>query len=120
VGARVLLVEDNVAVAKVAQRTLESAGYSVRVTHDPEQAIHIWNAEPADVLVTDIEMPGMSGLRLSERLRETTPQLRTLFITGHSTERIDVHGDPERFGVVMKPFRRKGLLVALARLLGRA
>jgi CheY-like chemotaxis protein len=111
--ARVLLVEDNEPVANVARRILESAGYSVRVTLDPNQALNMWLAEPADVLVTDVEMPGMTGIRLSERLREHTPALRTLFITGHSTERIDLNVHPGRSAVVMKPFRRNELLLAL-------
>jgi two-component system, cell cycle sensor histidine kinase and response regulator CckA len=118
-SARVLLVEDNVAVATVATRILESAGYSVRVTLDPTQALKMWAAEPADVLVTDVEMPGMTGIRLSERLREHTPELRTLFITGHSTERIDLSAHAGRSVIVMKPFRRGELLHALAQVLAR-
>jgi CheY-like chemotaxis protein len=115
--ARVLLVEDNPAVAHVAKRILESAGYRVRVSDDPHGALLAWHSDPADVLVTDVEMPGMSGIQLSERLRATTPDLRTLFITGHSTEHIDVQAHPGRVAIVMKPFRRDDLLQALAELL---
>jgi PAS domain S-box-containing protein len=119
-NARILLVEDNVSVAAVTRRTLEAAGYVVRVAHDPNEALTIWNAEPADVLVTDVEMPGMSGARLCERIREVTPELRTLFITGHSSEHIDLQDHGGRSVVVMKPFRRDDLVFAVARLLGRA
>ena len=114
---RVLLVEDNPAVADVATRIIESAGYVVRRTHDPTQALEIWRNDPADILVTDVEMPGLSGIRLSERLRAITPDLRTLFITGHSTEQIDLDAHPGRSAIVMKPFRRQELLTTLAKLL---
>jgi CheY-like chemotaxis protein len=113
----VLLVEDNPAVANVAKLILESAGYAVLVTQDAERALDMWRAAPADVLITDIEMPGMSGMRLAERLREFTPNLRTLFITGHSNEQIEETAG--RSAVVMKPFRRQELLVAVAKLLER-
>jgi CheY-like chemotaxis protein len=118
--ARTLLVEDNIAVAAVTRRTLEAAGYAVRVAHDPNEALNVWKTEPADVLVTDVEMPGMSGVRLCERVRELTADLRTLFITGHSSERIELQDHAGRSAVVMKPFRRDDLLFELARLLGRA
>lgn len=116
-SGRVLLVEDNPAVADVATRILESAGYSVRNSHDPREGLEMWRSEPADVLITDVEMPGMSGIRLRERVRAITSDLRTLFITGHSTEQIDLSADPGRCAVVMKPFRRQELLVTLANLL---
>ena len=118
-SARVLLVEDNQLVASVTKRILEAAGYEVRVTLDPNQALSMWLAEPADVLVTDVEMPGLTGIRLSERLREHTPSLRTLFITGHSSERIDLSAHEGRSSVCMKPFRRSDLLLALADVLQR-
>jgi two-component system cell cycle sensor histidine kinase/response regulator CckA len=117
--ARVLLVEDNPAVAAVAKRILESAGYAVRVREDPREALQVWQAEPADVLVTDVEMPGMSGIQLRERLCQTTPDLRTLFITGHSSEPLDVFAQDKGSAVVMKPFSRNELLAALAQLLGQ-
>ncbi|HKU41963.1 MAG TPA: response regulator, partial [Polyangiales bacterium] len=117
--ASVLLVEDNEAVASVATRILESAGYSVRTTHVPEQALRICQTAPPDVLITDVEMPGMSGVKLSALLREREPELPVLYITGHSTERIEL-GEPDaRTAIVMKPFRRSELLLALAELLGR-
>ena len=102
----------------VAKRILESSGYSVRVSGDPHEALHVWRAEPADVLVTDVDMPGMSGIQLRERLCQTTPDLRTLFITGHSSEPLEVFAQEKSSAVVMKPFSRNELLAALAELLG--
>jgi CheY-like chemotaxis protein len=116
-AARVLLVEDNPAVANVARRVLQAAGHSVRVSGDPHEALRMWREEPADVLVTDVEMPGMSGLQLRQRLCADTPDLRTLFVTGHSTARLDVDAHDGRTAIVLKPFSREELLVELARLL---
>ena len=115
--ARLLLVEDNPAVANVARRILQSAGHQVRVSGDPHEALRMWKEDPADVLVTDVEMPGMSGVQLRERLYADTPELRTLFVTGHSTEHLDIDAHEGRSAIVLKPFSREELLAALARLL---
>jgi CheY-like chemotaxis protein len=116
-SARALLVEDNAAVAQVTTLILESAGYEVTATRDPIAAIALWNDDPRDVLVTDVEMPKMSGIRLSQRLREQSPELRTLFITAHSSEQVDLHLRAGRSAVVTKPFGREELLLTLANLL---
>jgi CheY-like chemotaxis protein len=115
--ARVLLVEDNPMVARVTRLILESNGYSVRLAPGPEPALAMWEQDPADVLVTDVEMPGMSGVRLSERLRPRSPDLRVLFMTGYSTAQFNLHTSPGRSEVLLKPFRGDELVSAVGRLL---
>ena len=115
--ARVLLVEDNSAIRKVVERMIEGAGCSVRVASDPAEALRLWQTAPFDVLVTDVEMPGMSGVKLRERLCETTKELPTLFITGHSSERLDTILREGNCAVILKPFRGNELLTALNKLL---
>ncbi|HTU59522.1 MAG TPA: response regulator, partial [Polyangiales bacterium] len=109
--ASALLVEDNTAVAHVATMILKSAGYEVRVAHEPNQAIALWHARPADVLITDVDMPGMSGVKLSEQLKRHTPGIRTLFITGQSGEQLEA-AQTEHSAILTKPFRRQELLLA--------
>ena len=71
-GQRILLVDDEPAVADIGARLLESLGYAVIVFTDPDEAaVHFLRApEAVDVLVTDLTMPGMTGTLLAERLRE--------------------------------------------------
>ena len=114
--ASALLVEDNAAVSQVATIILRSAGYAVRVAHEPNQAIELWKAMPADVLITDVDMPGMSGVKLCEQLRRHTPGLRTLFITGQAHEQLEAAPD-DRTAILSKPFRRHELLLVLEQLL---
>jgi PAS domain S-box-containing protein len=115
-SASALLVEDNAAVAQVATKILRSAGYEVRVAHDPQRALELWHAMPADVLITDVDMPGMSGVKLSEQLRKHTPGLRTLFITGKTRDQL-IGAFAERCTILSKPFRRQDLLLALEQVL---
>jgi PAS domain S-box-containing protein len=117
-NASVLLVEDNPSVSKVVKTMLEGAGYRVRVANTPNEALAAWKEHPADVLVTDVVMPALSGVALREKLLETTPDLKTLYITGYSPERLDLQPEWGRTAVVLKPFHDDQLLPALAKLVG--
>ena len=111
-GARVLVVEDQDPVRRQACRILEAHGYSVTEAASADDALAHW--EPVDVLVTDVVMPGMSGQQLAEHARDLAPELRIVFMSGH-TDDIVVrdgarHGD---IAFVQKPFTRDSLLRAV-------
>ena len=67
----VLVVEDDDAVRRFVQAVLEPAGYDVRVASGGEEALL---GADADLLITDILMPGMNGRELAERIRERAPE----------------------------------------------
>jgi CheY-like chemotaxis protein len=65
----VLVVEDD-AVSQMAVRTLlERAGHRVRVADDGEQALHVLAQSPVDVVLLDVQMPGMDGMEVAARIR---------------------------------------------------
>ena len=75
---RVLVAEDNLGLAHVLQFNLERSGFDVAVAHDGEEAWKFIQREKFDIVITDQEMPLMTGLELCARLRElpdykTTP-----------------------------------------------
>jgi PAS domain S-box-containing protein len=113
---RAVLVDDDSAVLRVAGRMLEKLGYSVRLAAGAPDALAACREEPVDLLVTDVDMPGMSGLELAKQARDLYPALPVLFITGHSYERIAV-GHSARQAVLGKPFRVSDLQQALDDLL---
>ena len=82
----VLLVEDEDAVRRVAERFLRRAGYEVLVASGGAEAIGIAGTlgRPIDLLFTDVMMPGMNGRELAERLRAAQPALKVLFVSGYS------------------------------------
>jgi two-component system, cell cycle sensor histidine kinase and response regulator CckA len=117
-GASVLVVEDQDPVRRQARRILEDHSYSVREAASADEALEGW--EPVDVLVTDVVMPGMSGQQLAEQARERAPDLRVVFMSGH-TDDVFVrdgarHGD---IAFVQKPFTRDSLLRAVEEALAR-
>lgn len=66
---RVLLVDDSLVTREMERRLLEDAGFAVSVAGDADEALSHLGEEAFDCIVTDIEMPGMDGFQLTERLR---------------------------------------------------
>ena len=120
-GERILVVEDDPVLRELARRVLTGAGYTVGVAKDPEEAIaHLANkAEPLDLLVTDVMMPGMNGRDLASRLRESRPDLPVIFMSGYAGEVSDRHtldGDP----LLGKPFSPASLVSRVRAVLDRS
>ena len=78
----VLVAEDEVLVAWALRAILEEAGYQVTLAHDGVQALALQAQTPADVLLTDLQMPRLDGLTLIRRLRAACPTLPVIVMTG--------------------------------------
>src|SRR5262249_20862844 len=93
----ILLVEDETAVRRMLREALTRAGYRVREAANGAEAIKQWRGEieQIDLLVTDIVMPVMNGLKLAEELRRRRPSLRIIFISGHAEELISRQSMPD-------------------------
>jgi PAS domain S-box-containing protein len=111
-SARVLVVEDQEPVRRQACRILADHGYEVHEAAGAEQALAGW--KPVDVLVTDIVMPGMTGPDLALAAMERNPDLRVVYMSGH-TEDVLVHdrARERNLAFVQKPFTRAALLRAV-------
>src|ERR1700691_5249994 len=74
---RVLVVDDEAQITRVLRTALSSQGYDVRAANDPEEALHLFEEWSPDLIVTDLMMPGMSGVDLCRRVRSTaaTPSI---------------------------------------------
>jgi two-component system alkaline phosphatase synthesis response regulator PhoP len=83
--ARVLVVDDEAEVRSVLARLLDLLGYSADEAASGQQALEMLRRAPYDVLVLDIRMPGMDGVEVMERARQTYPGLPVVFLTGYAT-----------------------------------
>jgi len=85
-GARVLLVEDEESVRRLAHRILERFGYEVVSCSDPLEAQRLLRAGGTrfDLMLTDVVMPGLNGKDLYELARRSHPRLPVLFTSGHA------------------------------------
>lgn len=114
--ARVLVVDDDMGVAKSVARLLGTR-YSVEVQHDPQRALARLLTEPIDLVLSDVVMPGMTGVQLLARLREVRPALARRFIlmTGGVLDPRDAeHLEDAGVPVLPKPMPREVLLDAVA------
>jgi two-component system nitrogen regulation response regulator GlnG len=80
----VWVVDDDQSVRWVLERALRQAGMEARSFERAEHLLEAIEAEQPDVLITDVRMPGMSGLALLERLQDISPGLPIIVITAHS------------------------------------
>jgi two-component system, cell cycle sensor histidine kinase and response regulator CckA len=111
-AARVLVVEDQEPVRRQACRILEAHGYEVSGAGAAEEALEGW--QPVDVLVTDIVMPGMTGQQLAQIAMQRNPDLRVVYMSGHTEDVLVRNGARARnIAFVQKPFTRASLLRAV-------
>jgi two-component system cell cycle sensor histidine kinase/response regulator CckA len=92
-SGRLLLVEDEDSLRKLARLTLENQGYEVLEAPDGEAALHQIEMQPDltfEVLVTDLVMPGMDGRELAERLLTRYPRLAIVFMSGYVPEEVQL------------------------------
>jgi signal transduction histidine kinase/CheY-like chemotaxis protein len=103
----VLLAEDDPLLLPLARDVLKRLGYTVLEARTPADAVAVAQAHAGIIhlLISDVVMPGESGLQLARRLLEVRPNLRVLYISGYSDEAVVRHGllDPGTT-FLQKPF----------------
>jgi signal transduction histidine kinase len=109
-GELILLVDDDAEVRSVALAHLEGAGYAVLTAESGEHALAVLEQRRGDIrmLVSDVSMPGISGVELARRVHEQLPTVPILLISGYSEE---LHARSQRLGRFLpKPFSGQRLL----------
>jgi len=111
----VALIEDDASIRKSLVRSIQAAGYRVEAFASAAEFLGSLAPEVASCVVSDLRMPGMSGLQLQDLLRCKVPFLSIVFITGHAD--IPASVSAMKAGAVdflEKPIRRSVLLEAIA------
>jgi two-component system, cell cycle sensor histidine kinase and response regulator CckA len=116
---RVLLVEDDDAIRSMLARILREHGYTVMETQSGGEALLIAEDENTrfELLVTDQVMPHITGLRLSERIREFRPEVGVLLLSGYPQEFPERNKLPEGAVFLPKPFEPEDLLRSVRQVL---
>ena len=119
----VVVVDDALMVRELQRSILERGGYAVRTASDGVEALAMLNDSPADLVVTDVEMPNMDGFKLITTMRAHArlANVPVLIVSSHGTEEDRQRGlDAGADGYIVKTsFDEAGLLSAVSRLLGR-
>jgi two-component system OmpR family response regulator len=118
---RILLVEDDVRLAKQVATTLERAGYTVDQTGDGEDGWYMGDSEPYDAAILDLGLPVLDGLSILRRWRSAGRSMPVLILTARSSWREKVTGLREGADdYLAKPFEIEELLARLEALIRRA
>ncbi|MCB9107091.1 MAG: response regulator [Anaerolineales bacterium] len=115
---KVLIVDDEKDVLDLCKRILETQGYDVRTAGSGYEVIELTNREHFDLLLTDIKMPGMSGLEIAQILKQSDPGIICVTMTGFST--MDMAINAVKLGIdefILKPFTPRDLNVAVTKAL---
>jgi CheY-like chemotaxis protein len=117
---RVLIVEDQPAVAQLVQRMIEPAGYAITVATDALTAVtQVAAGAHPDLLITDVVMPSMTGPELAVALRTHHPDLPVLYMSGYTAASLGPQLNLDANSMLIeKPFTRSTLLGAIKSLCG--
>ena len=117
---RILVVDDEAQIARVLRRSLAARGYEVQTASDGEEALATFNTWPADLVITDLSMPNMTGLELCRRLRATS-RVPIIMLSVKGEERTKVAAlDAGADDYITKPFGMDELLARVRATLRRA
>ncbi len=119
-AATVLVVDDEPVIRTVAQRVLTSAGYRVVTAPDGPEALRLLGDPelPADLVLTDVVMPGLMGEAFAARIQAVRPGIRVLFMSGYEPPADATTGWPNaQAQVISKPFTRGALLARVTQVL---
>jgi DNA-binding NtrC family response regulator len=115
----ILVVDDDAGVRTFVRRVLEHCGYPVAMAEHARHALEILAGLNGAIrlLLTDVRMPGLSGVELLRRVRTLWPELPCLFMTGYADETWAVEALALACPVLRKPFTMDELEAAVARAL---
>jgi CheY-like chemotaxis protein len=119
-GLRVLAVDDQQVILDLISAMGQSLGYQVRTAPNGDEALALVHREAFDLILTDLALPGISGLEVARRSREARPGVPVILVTGWANE-LD-QAELDRVGiaeVLYKPFRIEQLTEAVRRVLGQ-
>jgi two-component system KDP operon response regulator KdpE len=117
---RILVIDDEPQITRVLRAALSAQGYDVRTANDPEEGLQVFHDWPPDLVVTDLMMPGMSGVEVTRAIRvnNTTPVL-VLSVREHERSKVEAL-DAGADDYVTKPFGIQELLARVRAHLRRA
>ena len=112
----VLIIDDDDSLRRVMEYTLDEAGFKVITASNGTEGLKRFVEEQPPVVLTDIQMPGMSGYEVLQSIRSSNPEVRVIIVTAFGTveQAVDAMKDGA-FDYLTKPFGRDELSMVVNR-----
>ena len=118
IGKRILVVDDEENLRRVTQLKLQQVGYEAMTASDGAQALEVLSKHPQDLVLTDLKMPGMSGIELLQKIKEEYLEVVVIVVTAYGT--IESAVEAMRLGAydyIIKPVNADALKLIVSRAL---
>ena len=116
----ILLLDDAPTMLGTIEDFLKGRGHRLRVASDGADALRLMEAEPPDLVISDIQMPGMDGIAFLKAIRERFPDLPVVLMTAYATVNTAVAALHNRaYDYLEKPIQLEELQACLDRVDGR-
>ena len=111
---KVLLIDDDASLRRVTEYSLHSAGFQVLSAGDGKQGLASFQADHPQVVITDIQMPGMSGYEVLQQIKAARPETVVIVITAYSSVEKAVEAMKQgAYDYLAKPFSRDELVMVV-------
>ena len=115
---KILVIDDDESLRRVLEYNLAQEGYAVLTASSGEQGLEFLRKESADLVLTDVRMPGMNGLQVMEEVRKLDPSIPVIILTAFGTIEAAVEAmKAGAFHYISKPFNRDELKLTLRKAL---
>lgn len=115
---KVLVIDDDASLRRVLEYNLEEEGYAVQAAASGEEGLYLLGQTPFDLVITDMKMSGMDGLRVLKSIKEKSPETLVIIITAFGTVDIAVQAiKAGAYDYITKPFNREALKLTVKKAL---
>ncbi|UCF93317.1 MAG: sigma-54-dependent Fis family transcriptional regulator, partial [Desulfobacterales bacterium] len=112
---KILIVDDEKDMLVLLQRIIsDETAHEVVTASDPLRALELFSQHPFDLVVTDLKMPKMDGLKLLEQIKQASPEVSVIILTAYATIETAVEAIQKgAYDYITKPFRRERIILTI-------
>ena len=111
--ARILIVDDDEMDRVMERSMLDGLGHTLMFASDGDAALSVYEKEEPDLVITDLAMPELNGLRLIQEIMELDPDARIIAVSGVSADQLDLAENMGAVYTLFKPVEHEELLAAV-------
>ena len=118
IQGQILVVDDEMHLARILQFTLKNAGYEVSLAYDGKEALEMVQEINPDLVILDLVLPIVDGYKVCNKIKndKSTESIPVIILTARDLESVNLEGDILADKIMQKPFNTEKLLEEIERL----